>query len=349
MRGSAGAHPRPRSPYIISRAYDWAFFLLSPLAALALGVLVARTPFTEWHFTVAGHRLSPQGLLLGTLIHAHVVAVLFRSHANPEIFQLYRARFVVVPAVLWVALVASPVLAVAAQVLATFWDVWHSGAQTFGLGRIYERNAGNDPEAGRLLDFWLNQLLYAGPIVAGATMLDHFGEFRAFGHVGLDALARVPAFMVRTHASWARALVLGGTGFVAVYLLAYARLWSRGRRVSWLKVWLFATTAMCSIVTWGFNRWGEAFFVMNTFHAVQYLALVWAKEGRRIYAGSRVAHLRFGAPIALAAFLAAVGAYGIAVTLLGATSGGLWALGTVISLSHFWYDGFVWSVSRKQV
>lgn len=338
-----------RGLYIVGRGYDWAFFLAPPLVALALGVLVSHTAFTDAAFPFAGHQLSARTLLLGTLIHAHVVAVFFRSHANAEIFLRYRVRFVVVPLAVWVALLVSPALAVAAQVLATFWDVWHSGAQTFGLGRIYERNAGNPPEAGRAMDFWLNQLLYAGPVLAGATMLEHFADFRAFGPVGFASLARVPAFMVRTHAHWARGLLVAGSVFVAVYVACYARLWSRGHRVSWLKVWLLASTGLCSVYTWGFNRWGEAFFVMNLFHAVQYLALVWAKEGRRLCARTPLARHRFGTPLGLAVFLLAVGSYGLAATLLGATRGGLWALTTVVSLSHFWWDGFVWSVRREQV
>ena len=50
----------------------------------------------------------------------------------------------------------------------------------------------------------------------------------------------------------------------------------------WLKIWLVASTGFVSIYTWGFNSWGQAFLIMNLFHAVQYLALVWAMEGKRI-------------------------------------------------------------------
>ena len=47
-----------------------------------------------------------------------------------------------------------------------------------GEGRI------RDPLRGRRLDWALNQLLYAGPIVAGATMLDHFDDFNEFVFAG---------------------------------------------------------------------------------------------------------------------------------------------------------------------
>ena len=95
--------------------------------------------------------------------------------------------------VLWLAIVISPWIAVASTVVATFWDVWHSGAQTFGFARIYERNHGTPPELGRRLDFWLQQLLYAGPILAGATLMDHVDSFDNIASVGDALFSSVPA------------------------------------------------------------------------------------------------------------------------------------------------------------
>ncbi|MFO0630986.1 MAG: hypothetical protein U0325_35905 [Polyangiales bacterium] len=331
--------------YIVGPVYDAAFFLLPPVLALALGIAVAHTPFSERAFTLAGRSLTAESLCIGALIHAHLVAVLVRSHGNPTIFRRHRWRFVVVPVVLWFALRASMTLAAASLVVATFWDVWHSGAQTFGLARIYDRNAGNAPDAGRAMDLWLNQILYAGPIVAGATMLDHFESFDAFGEVGVTALARVPAFMLRTHHLWARGVLAAGAVFVAAYVAAQVRLWRRGHRVSWPRVWLLTSTGLCSVYTWGFNTWGEAFFIMNLFHAVQYLALVWATEGRQLCA--RVGLRRTG--VGLAAFGGLVLTYGLAASLVDTARPGLWAVTMVVSLMHFWYDGFVWSVGRREV
>ena len=225
--------------------------------------------------------------------------------------------------------------------IVTFWDVWHSGAQTFGFARIYDRNAGNPPELGRRLDYWLNQLLYAGPILAGATMLDHVDVFENYDAVGSAFFASVPAHA--SHASrWMTFVILGiGTVFVAVYLLYYAQLRRRGYRVPFLKVYLLATTGLCSIYTWGFNTWGEAFFIMNLFHGVQYLALVWAMEKKHLAA-------RVGKLAALV-FFGGCALYGVGVALLDAGLTKLWAVTIVVSMMHFWYDGFVWSVRRKEI
>jgi hypothetical protein len=120
----------------------------------------------------------------------------------------------------------------------------------------------------------------------------------------------------------------------------------RGYKPSWLKIWIVTSTGAVSIYSWGFNSWGQAFLIMNLFHAVQYLALVWAMEGKRIAATLRLPrHPRLVAAI----FLGSVLAYGFGVQVLDAGVRTLWAVTLVVSLMHFWYDAFVWSVRRGQV
>jgi hypothetical protein len=332
----------------VSPGYDWLFFLLPPALSLLLGVLISGTDFAQKPFTLLGYELTGEDLAIGTLTHAHLVAVFVRSHGNPTLFPRHPVRFLVVPVVLWGLLTASAWIATLGCVVATFWDVWHSGLQTFGLGRIYDRNAGNPPEVGRRLDYWMNHLLYAGPILAGVTMMDHFSHFEEFASVGATHLAAVAGFMERTQPLWTRAVLGVGGLYVLVYVAAYARLHRRGYRVSPLKVFLVASTGLCSIYTWGFNRFGEAFFIMNLFHAVQYLALVWVSEKGQILGRLRLAGRRHGGALALALFLGATLAYGGAAQFVG-DRGALWALTITVSLMHFWYDGFIWSVRRREV
>jgi hypothetical protein len=335
-----------RGPYIVGRAYDWAFFLGAPVLALAAGILVSGTWLAGEERALFMERDTLAGFFIGTVIHAHLVAVLFRSHNNPAIRSLYPVRFFVVPVVLWVAIVASPWLAVAATVVATFWDVWHSGAQTFGFARIYERNHGTPPELGRRADYVLGQLLYAGPILAGATLMDHVDSFRGFESVGDALLSAVPA-EVEGHRRWLTYAVLAaGAGYLAGYLAYYWHLARRGHQPPWRKVWLLVSTGAVSIYSWGFNSWGQAFLIMNLFHGVQYLALVWAMERQRIAATLRLP----GRPrLVLAIYLGSVLLYGLGVQALDASITTLWAVTIVISLMHFWYDAFVWSVRRAQV
>jgi hypothetical protein len=352
----AGA-PRARAvpfdkSYIVSPVYDWVFFLAPPTLALALGILISGTAFADSEFTLFGESVTASAALIGIFIHAHLAIVFVRSHGNPEIFHTHPARFVAVPIALFVAMLSSQWIFVSVSVIATFWDVYHSGAQTFGFARIYDRRAGNPPEVGRRLDFWLNQLLYAGPIVAGAVMLDHFEDFDEFSDIQSPAAAfftAIPVYMQGHQAYFSWAIIAGGTAFLAYYLIAYARLQRAGYQVSMQKVYLLATTGFCSIYTWGFNSWGEAFFIMNFFHALQYFGLVWSSEKKSLMRVLRVSDWRLGPALALAAMLLFAFGYGAAAELGVGNAEHLLALTLVVSIMHFWYDGFIWSVRKKQV
>jgi hypothetical protein len=338
-----------KSRYIVSAWYDALFFLLPPMLALLVGVGISGTPFADDPFKWWGWDVTWSGLLIGVFIHAHLVLVFIRSHANKQIFQLHKLRFVAVPILLYAGMVSSNYVLYAASVLATFWDVYHSGMQTFGFGRIYDAKAGNDPNEGRKLDWALNQLLYAGPIIAGVTMLDHFEDFNEFADVGLMMFTEIPVWMEGNQAYLTWAILGGGAGFLSYYLYAQVEQARAGRRVSWQKVFLYVSTAVTSLYSWGFNSWGEAFFIMNLFHALQYFGIVWATENKNMQKHLRVDGQPLGKPLTWILFVGLALLYGTWVQFMNPDVHHWWALTLLVSLMHFWYDGFVWSVRKSQV
>ena len=336
-----------RSSYLISPAYDWAFFLLPPLISLLLGIVLSSTSFSQRRFFIGESEQTGTRFAVGILIHAHLVAALLRSHGNPAIRRLHPLRFFVVPILLFLAIRSSAWIALSSTVVAVWWDVWHSGAQTFGFGRIYDRNAGNPSDVGRRLDYWLNHLLYAGPILGGVTLGDHLVQLDGYQELGTLLFANVPMHAVNGRRGLAIAVLSIGTLYLIFYVASYLRLWRKGYRVSPLKVFLFATTGACSIYTWGFNSWGEAFFIMNLFHAVQYLALVWATEGSQLAA--RLGWLGRHRAAVCTLYLLLLLLYGLGAEVVGLKQPTLWSITMVVALLHFWYDGFIWSVGKKQI
>ena len=343
------AAPGPRSPYIAGRAFDWVFFLLPPLLSLALGALIAGTSFADHRFWLAGKRATGATVLLGVIVNAHLVAVVARSHLNPGVFRAHLPRFVLVPLALFAAMMVSLWAVVIVAVLVVFWDVYHSALQTFGLARIYDRNAGNDPNVGRRLDFGLNLLLYAGPIVGGAAMLPHFVKLAIFEDVDATFFTRIPAFMAGNQRYFTWAVLAFGTIYAVIYVAAYGRLRARGHRISFHKVFLLATTGLCSIWVWGWNPWGQAFFIMNLFHAVQYLALVGWSESASLRRRLRLDGARLGKPLVIAALLTGALAYGAWTELVRDDDRVRWSVVQVVALMHFFYDGFIWSVRKQQI
>ncbi len=338
-----------RGYYIVSSFYDSALIIGAPLIALALGFFVAQGEFFQRNVQFGYQEGTVSGVAIGVVIHAHLFAVLFRTHGNKRVFLQFRARFVLVPLLLYVLIISSTWAIVVASVVATFWDVYHSGAQTFGFGRIYDAKRGNSPLSTRRLDFVLNQVLYAGPIVAGAVMLDHFEAFEEFSDVDAVFLTTIPAKMLDYSSVITQVVVSLGGAFLVAYLYLAFQAGRAGYRHSPQKIILYLSTGACSIYAWGFNSWGEAFFIMNFFHAVQYFAIVWAIEKKSIRELFFLGNVPGGSALALAALLVSTGLYGAFVESFEVSITQLWAITLVVSLMHFWYDGFVWSVRKNAV
>lgn len=333
------------STSVIGPLEDWFHLALAPLWALALGLGLGLTPIGTYRIHAFGGSGTPADAFVSCFILAHLFLVFFRSHGNADIRRRHPIRFLVVPPVLFVLFAAWPLARAAGAVLAIWWDVYHSSLQTFGIGRIFDRTAGNDVERGRMMDLLLNLFLYVGPVLAGALLVYHASSFYEFSVLGLVSFATVPAKIMALQAR-IRLILLGiGVPFLFAYAVYYAFLIHEGYRVDARKVALYLSTALCSIWAWGFNPLGMGLFIMNFFHAWQYFALVWRYEGKSAAKLVR----QEGRPLAaFAAFAGIAFLYGILGSVLGEVSDLALSATLVVSLMHFWYDGFVWSVRRGE-
>ena len=308
-------------------------------------------------FAAPTRELVVTALSVGVVIltFAHLIAVVPRAYMNREVFETHRRRLIWVPILLIAALLASPALLLLAGVVAVFWDVHHSAMQTFGLARIYDMKAGNPPLELRRADLRLNWVLYVGPIAAGASLMQHLTYLDGLQPLGWSALTALPS-LAQSHAGGVRNVAVAAWILCLIWAAwDYRAAMARGYRLPVHKAALVGSTAFVSVAAWGFATPVAAFAIVNLFHAVQYFALVWLKEGGRIEAGT--ARLTGGggerAPVAqrwtaLLLFLALCLAFGIAYHLWRDAR---WLAGPFIacSLLHFWFDSFVWSVRRKQV
>jgi hypothetical protein len=332
--------------YIAAPLYDAVFFIFSPLLGLALVYGVCGF---DAEGGAVDYRSSRLAYWVPILTYAHLCAVVFRSHLNPQIFGRHRLRFVLAPIALYVAMVSSVWIFTLAFVVAAYWDVYHSSAQNFGLCRIYDAKRGNTPTYGRALDLWLNHVIYIGPILGGANLLAHVGLAHALGRVNIDTSSFATA--VAEAAGYIKVVVLvTGLSYVAFYVAAYWRMRRRGYAVSPQKIALLVSVALTSIVAWGFLPPVAAFFVANFFHALQYFGIVWWTEKANIRRRFGLASLKGGGGVAVLGFVVLLGAMGVGYRYAFERMAQPWvAVALVISLMHFWFDGFVWSVRRSDV
>ncbi len=280
---------------------------------------------------------------------AHLVIVFFRSHVNGAIFHQYPKRFLLAPLGLFTVMMLSSWILIFVFVLAVWWDVYHSSLQTFGLGRIYDKRAGNGVEAGRAIDKGLNLVFYVGPIFAGASLLGHVKYFERFADVGTYFFAKVPARTLSFQPFFLAAFILAAAAYLGYYVYFYFRLVKTGYRYPLQKLFLFLSTGICSIWAWGFNPFGQAFFIMNFFHAVQYFAIVWWSEKANMRAFFKLSSLEKWKFPVLFLFLVLGTVYGAWAKFLGESNHFAFSVLLTVSIMHFWYDGFIWSVRKNQV
>ncbi|PHR57745.1 MAG: hypothetical protein COA47_11240 [Robiginitomaculum sp.] len=334
---------------IRSPRFDWLIFIGSPIICLGICLFLAQTPLWEVRELPLHEDDAILNAASGFLTASHLFAVFFRSHGNATVFWQWPLRFTLVPVLLFFGLGLLPWFMVIMSVIATFWDVYHSAMQTFGLSRIYDMKAGNPAKVGRMLDSWMNYVLYAGPIAAGLVLMDHVEDFGEFEQLGWAALAAFPQ-TVEGFAGTLRWLVIGGSlAMVAVYVIGYWRLAKQGYKISTQKVALLASTALTSIIAWGFNPFFIAFVVMNAFHALQYFAIVWIKEKKNLSTRFGLVGKPWGKPALIALFFLPAFGFGLVQEWVNIPSDWLYAFVLSVALLHFWYDGFIWSVRKKQV
>jgi hypothetical protein len=87
----------------------------------------------------------------------------------------------------------------------------------------------------------------------------------------------------------------------------------------------------------------------NFFHALQYFAIVWWQEQGNLSRLFRTARLPLVKALTLGLFVFVGISYGIVVEATPTSVPLIYPLSLVVSIMHFWYDGFVWSVRKQQV
>jgi tetratricopeptide (TPR) repeat protein len=338
---SESRSPTLRPIWIISPIADLAFIILAPLAILPATWLLVQTVWT------------PETLFLATFCFAslgHHLPGYLRAYGDRELFARHRWRLIIAPpaclAVAFACLVWWPLRSF--ELLLMGWSTWHILMQTYGFLRIYDIRAGRDDRASARSDWFLCLLVFAAGFVFSDSRL--FGLAEALWLAGLSVLDRAGLVALR----WATGLAL------AVALLSAG--WNAARQgrsvVECLgpKALLLATTGCFYWLIGGSTvSMLLAVAMFDVFHAVQYVAIVWAFNTRLARRPDRA---RAWLPplfqqrwYCLAFYLAAIAAFGAAWLWLHgsdeqfAQRWGL-ALYSASAMLHFYTDGFIWRVSQ---
>ncbi len=342
------------SGYIVSPLYDHVLIIGAPLIFMGVAMLLFYSGLEDVEVMFRGNSYGDLDHWMYVFAYiftmSHLSLVFFRSHLNLNIFKQFPARFTLVPLVGFAGLYCSDAVLALALACIPWFDVYHSSLQTFGLGRIYDLRAGNDLQVGRRLDYCLALVTYAGPILAGEGLYRYIKSFRHFEDIEWHKLASIPGWALEHQHQNITPFVIGGAVlFLCYYLYRYWQYQKLGYVVTWQKVALHVSLAVCSVYTWGFNSYGQAFFIMESYHALQYYALVWWSENKNVQSRLGVDQMKGGKIFALSVILGTTFAYGGFAYIFSGSARAVTALLLIVEFLHYWYDGFVWSVRKKQV
>ncbi|MEX2187463.1 MAG: tetratricopeptide repeat protein [Pirellulales bacterium] len=355
------AAARPRSPWIISPAWDLAYIVATPLAIVPVVMWLERAVFTPTQIIL---------FVTSFATLAHHLPGFMRAYGDRELFRRFRWRFLLVPPLaLATAIAFLPPPSLAArwnlpyrsldglELALLLWGTWHGLMQTFGFMRIYDMKRGADDRWTARLDFWLCVMLF----VAGFVLSDA----RVFGLMNVAWRTGVP-IVGREWLVAARYVIGIATGIVLLAYLADIVRQTRARRgIGWIKIALAVSTGG---LYWFSGRISTNLVIgiamFEIFHAVQYYAIVWVYNRRLAErVGERFGLLGFlfrEKWSMLGLYLGAIAAYGSIRFFSGAPDdvdtiarhADLIALLTAgfntSTLLHFYFDGFIWKVSDRQ-
>jgi hypothetical protein len=278
----------------------------------------------------------------------HCLPGLIRAYGDHDLYQRYRARFIVAPVAIGIAcLVAARWNMDVLVLVGVTWAIWHAPMQTYGFLRIYDARAGLHSKIIRYLEFSLCVLWFGGALLLNDRPLSLMLS-RWYGAGGF--LLPAP-FVSAVRGIWLAALA----AVSLAYMVALVRCWRRGTPVPLPAVlvlissagfYWFAYAGATNILV------GAALF--EIFHDVQYLTIVWLFNRRRVEEDASVGGLvrfvfrRSGALVGVCiALVFSFGGLRLVEGMLpvGVTREVLTAALVMAGLLHYYYDGFIWKVS----
>jgi hypothetical protein len=346
----AGTAVRPASDrWILNVWMDLLLFVSTPLLIVPLILLLQSSLFG-----VEAETLSLVVFSFGAL--GHHLPGMMRAYGDRELFQRFRARFIVAPVLLVAVATAVSVFNLHTLTLVILlWGCWHGLMQVYGFVRIYDAKVGCFSRVTANWDWLMCACwFFTAQVFSSGKMADFLNLWYTSGGVLIPPIF-VHAFRWVCLSISIAVLI----GFLANHVLqTYRARVHNTPAPNSIKLLLLAN----GIGFW----WFAMVFIENPivgiamfeiFHDVQYLSIVWLYNCRRVNAtphlGAFMKFLFRRGPGMLPLYVGLVLAYGLYAFVLGRSANNTTLLrilsGLILAstILHYYYDGFIWKVREK--
>ncbi len=334
---SSSTEPVRPSPWIIGAGWDLLLFIATPLIILPL-LWVSRQVYSAD---------SIFGFVAAFGATGHHLPGLMRAYGDRELFRRFRVRFTVVPLLLLATTL--PLLFTELRqgmmVILVAWGFWHGLMQVYGFARIYDAKQGyRDPRTVKL--DWLLCLAWfaAGLVNSDGRVYQVLEVFYQSGGILIDP-------------TWLNGFRLVSNIATALITALYFAHLFHHKTANPLKLltlaisfayWWYAMVEIDNIL------FGIALF--EIFHDVQYLAIVWVFNRKRVDRDQDVGNFsRFlfrRSTTMLGLYIGLVFGYGLlssfqqSISILPIQNMLIAAVWTS-TLLHFYFDGFIWKIRES--
>ncbi len=322
---------------INSRA-DSFLILLTPLLAIP-AVMILSSP------TVGVEAATISLIVTAFFATGHHLPGMIRAYGDRDLFQRFKLRFILAPPLVFLGYFPLYTYHFGLyRLIILVWATWHGFMQLYGFVRIYDAKVGSTSRATANWDWLVCLFGFVTPRLLRpeqvSNTLDHW--YSAGGPLIPPALLST----VRWVALSAFVVVL--IGFSVNYVVQSFR----GPKPNPLKLVMLVS----GIGTWWFAMCfvdelilGVALF--DICHDVQYLAIVWLYNCRRVSSNSQMnAFMRYmfrrGMVLLYLGLITAYGAIGLVAPLVadGTVSRLFYGVLFTSTILHYYYDGFIWKV-----
>jgi Tfp pilus assembly protein PilF len=338
--GNAVPERLASSPWIFSPLQDLGFVLLTPLPILIT-------------FAIARRGAWMDGLLafLLTLAMAHYLPGILRAYGDSALFRRFRVRLILAPLLLYTVTATFAYLNLHMVILLSLlWGQWHWMMQIYGFARIYDAKAKPEARTAAWLDksvclMWFGMCVF----VINVDLPSYLTRFYESG--GPRIPPGVFAWFTR---GWLVATIV----ITAVYAFRILSSIREGRSPNPLKlVFVAATFVYLSYTTGVVDRPLMGLAMFESWHDIQYLAIVWLfNVNRARHASDAGRFIRFlFRPSAILVLI-----YVVSCLVFGSLTHA-WALFkndaivrivmsivTATAMLHYYLDGFIWKIREKE-
>ena len=328
------------APWIVNVWRDLLLFVGTPLLIIPL-------------ITMARSRMSIEeiGLYVAAFgAVGHHLPGMMRAYGDRALFERFKTRFILAPIfLLGVAGITYWFELFGLAAITLLWGFWHTMMQVYGFGRIYDAKVGATGRLTARLDLAMCALWFGAALLFSPVRVN--GLLQMFYQSGVPLLS--PGLVHGFQRLWAGACIVATAAFVINWVTEQRA--GRGSHpiklallVGSIGFWWYTNVTIESIIL------GIAMF--EIFHDVQYLAIVWIYNRKRVEKGGESNGLfRFlfrRSALMVGLYVGLVFAYGYSKLLAdnidqASIRNALLAIVAASTLLHFYFDGFIWKVRER--